>query len=177
MTPSSSAFGCAIAVDGLALLLEFQDLKFLLPDYPDMGKLLYKKAIHSIIEAVRIFQGLPTCLYLDRRTSFSMFLHVIADPSILSPPAAAQTVPMHSVTFDWVSARLNTAPTDLDLPFLDASNFLDYKKDIEYHFQSHGVKQCHHELDQQQLVSSWSKTFCAHLHSSIHPSVRVPSLT
>jgi hypothetical protein len=83
-----------------------------------------------------------------------------------------QPLATHAVTFDPNSAWLSTAPPDLDLPFLagDASNFLEYKKDVEYHFQSHGVKQYLHEMDQQQLVSLWSKAFCAHLHLSISKS-------
>jgi hypothetical protein len=80
---------------------------------------------------------------------------------------------VHAVTFNPASVRLSTASPNLNLPFLaaDASNFLEYKKDVEYHFQSHGVKQYLHEMDQQQqLMSSWSEAFCAHLHLSISKS-------
>ena len=101
-----------------------------------------------------------------------MIFRIISELTLLSPPAPVQPLATCAVTFDPESARLSTAPPDLDLPFLavDASDFLQYKKDIEYCFQSHGVKQYLHEMDQQQLMSSWREAFCAHLHSFISKS-------
>ncbi len=184
-TPSTEEFGCAVfrqlwlwlhragigGDDGLALV-EASDLIFPVPHYPDLGKLFFKRAFLSIIEAVRTLQGLTRRLYLSRHSHFSWILRVVADPACLSPPAPVQPSAARAVTFDPASARLSTAPPDLDLPFLaaDASDFLDYKKDVEYRFQSRGVKQYLHEMDQQQLMSSWSEAFCARLHSSISKS-------
>jgi hypothetical protein len=185
-TPSTASFGCSVyremwlwlsragigADDGL-VLLEYSDLNIPIKEFPNMGKLIHKKALSTIIEAVKVVQALPTRLYLDRGVPFSLLLRVLANPSIVSPSAAAgQTVSSRAVTFDPSSARLSTAPPDLDLPFLaaDASDFLEYKKDVEYRFQSRGVKQYLHELDQQQLMSSWSEAFCARLHASISKS-------
>jgi hypothetical protein len=78
---------------------------------------------------------------------------------------------MHAVTFD--ASGKSHAPTDLELPMLvmDASDFLDYRKSVEYVFQSHGVKQYLTETDAGQLVSSWSEAFCARLHASIAKSM------
>jgi hypothetical protein len=106
--------------DGLALL-ESSDLNFPVSDYPPgMGKLFFKRALLSIIEAMQILQGLMNHLYLSRTSHFSWILQIITDPSILSPPAPVQPLATHAVTFDMNAVRLSTAPPNLDLPFLAA---------------------------------------------------------
>jgi len=77
--PSTEEFDCAIfrqlwlwlhcagigGDDGLALL-EASDLNFPVSDYPDLGKLFFKRAFLSIIEVVYVLQGLMHHLYLSR---------------------------------------------------------------------------------------------------------------
>jgi len=122
LTSSIVQFSCAVflqlwmwlfhsgigADDGLALL-EFRDLNFPMSAYPDLGKLFYKEALFSIIEVVQVLQGLPYCLYLDRRSHFSVILHHCQFFYLLSPPAFMQHLPMHAVTFDLASVKLSTA--------------------------------------------------------------------
>jgi hypothetical protein len=78
-------------------------------DYPDLGKLFFKRALFlSIIEVMHVFQGLKHCLYLSRMSHFSWILQIITDPSVLSPPAPVQPLATHAVTFNPASARLST---------------------------------------------------------------------
>jgi hypothetical protein len=158
------------ADDGLALL-DLQDLHF-----SDvlcfLNQLSVRKAFWYIIQAVKVTQSLSPRLYLTRAVPFSSIMRIVREPSVLSVTNSSVGTQggIRTVTFD--ASVKSHAPPDLDLPVLalDASDFLDYRKSVEYVFQSRGVKQYLTETDASQLVSSWSEAFCARLHASIAKS-------
>jgi hypothetical protein len=159
------------ADDGLALL-DYADLVF-----PDsmiyLSQLQAKKGLWHIIQAVKVTQSVSPRLYLTREVPFSTILQIVRDPSVVSVPDSSAVITQNgvrTVTFD--ASVKSHAPPDLELPMLamDASDFLDYRKSVEYVFQSRGVKQYLTETDASQLVSSWSEAFCARLHASIAKS-------
>jgi hypothetical protein len=139
------------------------DLKYLRVD-----RLFTKKSLWYIVQAVRIAQGYTEHLYLSGEIRFSAILRIVSNPSLLqvhdSTGDSSQRVPS-TLSFD--PSVKGHAPPDLDLPLLavDASNFLDYRKSVEYVFQSCGVKQYLTETDEQKL-----EVFCARLHASIAKS-------
>ncbi|CAK9056100.1 unnamed protein product, partial [Durusdinium trenchii] len=165
-------FRNGIGADDALALLDYGDLKF---DVlcPILNQLATKKSLWHIVQAVRIAQGCPERLYLSGEVRFSAILRIVSNPSLLqvrdSTGDSSQRVPS-TVSFD--PSVKGHAPPDLDLPLLavDASDFLDYRKSVEYVFQSRGVKQYLTETDEQKLVSSWSEAFCARLHASIAKS-------
>jgi hypothetical protein len=158
------------ADDGLALL-DFQDLQF--PDLLlHLGQLSVRKSLWQIIQAVKVTQSLSPRLYLTRQVPFSLIMRIVSDPNIVTGIDSSVALQNGSRTVTFDASVKSHAPPDLELPMLalDASDFLDYRKSVEYVFQSRGVKQYLTETNASQLVSSWSEAFCARLHASIAKS-------
>lgn len=158
------------ADDGLALL-DYADLDFPV-SFAFLRQLQAKKGFWQIIRAVKLTQSVSPRLYLTRAVPFCAIMQIVHDPSVISAQGSSSILQNASRAVAFDTSVKSHAPPDLELPKLamDAGDFLDYRKSVEYVFQSRGVKQYLTETDASQLVPSWSEAFCARLHASIAKS-------
>jgi hypothetical protein len=137
------------ADDGLARL-DYADIVFP-ASIIYLSQLQAKKGFWHIIQAVKATQSVSPRLYLTREVPFS--IRIVRDPSVVSVPDSSAVITQNGVCTVTFNASVKShAPPDLELPMLamDASDFLDYRKSVEYVFQSRGVKQYLTETDASQ---------------------------